>query len=76
MSSVPKGGQLNHQGSHDKNHMEKMHRQDRARDDLKGAFAGDQNENESPHAKHGEHGRDTNVKSRNTKASKTRTPKM
>lgn len=76
MSSVPKGGQTNQQGSHDKKNMEKMHSQDRARDDLKGAFAGDENENESVHGRHGEHGHDTRVKSRKTKASKTRTPKI
>lgn len=76
MSSVPKGGQLSNQGSHDKNHMEKMHPQDRARDDLKGAYAGDENENASEHGKHGPHGHDTNVKGRKTKASATRTPKM
>ncbi len=76
MSSVPKGGQTPQQSTHDKTQMETMHRPDRARDDLKGAFAGDENENESAHGKHGEHGRDTNVKSRKTKASKERTPKM
>ncbi|MES2964161.1 MAG: hypothetical protein V4760_09750 [Bdellovibrionota bacterium] len=76
MSSVPKGGQTHHQSTHDKAQMAKMHPQERARDDLKGAFAGDQNENESAHAPHGEHGHDTHVKSRNTKESKTRTPKI
>lgn len=76
MASVPKGGQTIHQSTHDKTHMEKLHRQDRARDDLKGAFAGDANENESAHGRHGERGNETHTKSRNTKASREREPKM
>lgn len=56
-------------GYHTRPDMAKIHSPTFARDDLKGAFAGDENKN------HADHGSSTNVKSRKTEASKTRTPK-
>ena len=64
-------GQSKQAGYHDKEQIAKTMNPAHARDDLKGAFAGNENEAKGAGDKHS-----TNVKSRNTNASKQKTPKM
>lgn len=64
-------GQSKQAGYHDKEQIVEKMNQAHARDDLKGAFAGNENEHKGAGEKHS-----TNVKSRNTIASKQKTPKM
>ena len=62
-------GQSKHSGSHSKEQIKQTMAPEFARDDLKGAFAGKENE-KSIGEKHS-----TNLKSRITRASKSKTPK-
>lgn len=65
------GGQVQRNSTHNDVDMHKMHRDDRGRDDLKGAYAGTENEAKFSREKHS-----TNVKARSTKKSKDRIPEM
>lgn len=56
--------------SHTRGEINQMHLADRARDDLKEAYAGNENS-----GMHGGHTHSTNVKSRVTDNSRTKTPK-
>ncbi len=64
-------GQIVRNSTHDSQDIHQMEHDDRARDNLKGAFAGDQNEAKFHREDHA-----TNVKSRKTKHSAEKTPKM
>lgn len=64
-------GQSKQAGYHDRDQIKKTMRPEHARDDLQGAFAGDENETPQSGEKHS-----TNVKSRETEHSKQKTPKM
>jgi hypothetical protein len=65
------GGQVTRNSEHRDTDIQQMHSPDKARDDLKGAYAGKENEAKFSREKHS-----TNVKARNTKKSKDRTPEM
>ena len=62
-------------GAHTADQINKIQRPAKARDDLKGAFAGDEN-NGSSQRQDLNHIHSTNLKSRSTKQSKGKTPKM
>jgi hypothetical protein len=64
-------GQIVRGSTHDERDIHESQRDERARDDLKGAYAGNQNE-----AKFHREDHVTNVKARKTKKSSTRTPEM
>lgn len=64
-------GQVVRNSTHEENDIHQMQHDDYARDNLKGAYAGDQNE-----AKFHREDHPTNTKARKTKKSATRTPKI
>ena len=64
-------GQSKQSGYHSKEQINQTMNPAHARDDLTGAFAGEENEGKFSREKHS-----TNVKSRNTKQSKEKTPKI
>lgn len=64
-------GQSHQAGYHDSSQIKKTQKEDYARDDLDGAFAGEENEGKFSREKHS-----TNVKSRKSKHSADKTPKM
>lgn len=64
-------GQVNRSSTHNDSDVRQMQREAMARDDLKGAYAGTENEAKFSREKHS-----TNVKARSTKKSKDRTPEM
>jgi hypothetical protein len=64
-------GQIVRGSTHDERDIYESQRDERARDDLKGAYAGNQNEAKFHREDHA-----TNVKARKTKKSSTRTPEM
>lgn len=64
-------GQSHQAGYHDKDQMKRSEKHAFPRDDLDGAFAGEENEGKFSREKHS-----TNVKSRNRKAMTDKTPKM
>lgn len=64
-------GQVKRNSEHNDADIQQMHRDDKGRDDLKGAYAGKENEAKFSREKHS-----TNVKARNTKKSQDRIPEM
>lgn len=64
-------GQVVRNSTHEDHDIHQMQTNDYARDNLKGAYAGDQNEAKFHREDHA-----TNVKARKTKKSSTRTPEM
>lgn len=63
-------GQTHQSGQHTKDQIREQMAPELGRDDLKGAFAGNENEGKGTGEKHS-----TNVKSRSTMASREKTPK-
>lgn len=72
MSNVNNSVQIHRSGEHTMEDINKIQRPAKARDNLKAAFAG--RENKGPAGNKKESSRSTNVKSRTTSKSKTRTP--
>lgn len=70
-SNGHQGGQVVRGSTHDAHDIHEMQRDARARDDIKGAFAGNENE-----AKFKREDHPTKLKSRKTKKSAERTPKI
>lgn len=64
-------GQVQRNSTHTDQDINHMQREAKARDDLKGAYAGTENEAKFSREKHS-----TNVKARTTKKSKDRIPEM
>ena len=64
-------GQTHQSGQHTKDQISQVMAPELGRDDLKGAFAGKENEGKHTGKKHS-----TNVKSRSTIASRQKTPKI
>ena len=64
-------GQVVRNSTHNDTDARQMHHDDFGRDDLKGAYAGDQNEAKFHREDHATH-----LKARNTKKSKEKTPKI
>lgn len=64
-------GQTHQSGQHTKDQIRQQMAPELGRDDLKGAFAGDENETHSSDKKHS-----TSLKSRDTIASREKTPKV
>lgn len=65
------GGQIVRNSTHNESDIHAMQHDDHARDNLKGAYAGEQNE-----AKFHREDHPTNLKARKTKKSATRTPEI
>lgn len=73
MPHVQRGQQVVRQGQHTRSDIGKTARPSLARDDLREAFAGSENKGPAKNKKSGSNS-STNVKSRQTEKSKTRTP--
>ncbi len=72
MSNVSNQNQVVRKGQHTKADINKVMRPAKARDNIKAAFAGNENKGPAGNKKTSSHS--TNVKSRSTEKSKTRTP--
>lgn len=73
MATVKSGGQTPQGGYQTEKQMKETHPKDRPRDDLREAFAGDENEGPTGHHK-SEDRHSTKLRSRKTEASKQKTP--
>ena len=73
--SQDRGAPQHHNSNKTRAEISKSHRADKPRDDLSGAFAGDENEGPAKDPK-SDHAHSTNVKSRNNDQSKDKTPKI
>jgi hypothetical protein len=74
MPTVRKGSQTRQKGYQTNEQIERSHRDDRARDDISMAHAGDENDGPFSSSKKSHRG-STNLKSRKTEKSKDRVPK-